>query len=50
MAASLEVRVPFLDLDLARFAYSLHGSHKIRGWEKKRPRVTLGPTGASPFA
>ncbi|MBF0370684.1 MAG: asparagine synthase (glutamine-hydrolyzing) [Magnetococcales bacterium] len=36
MAASLEVRVPFLDLDLARFAFSLASSHKIKGWQKKR--------------
>lgn len=36
MAASLEVRVPFLDLDLARYAFSLPASEKIKGWRKKR--------------
>ncbi len=35
MAASLEVRVPFLDVDLARFAISLPSAMKINGWEKK---------------
>lgn len=35
MAASLELRVPFLDLDLAQFSVSLPSAMKIRGWEKK---------------
>lgn len=35
MAASLEVRVPFLDVDLAEFAFSLPSALKINGFEKK---------------
>ncbi|MGA1794522.1 MAG: asparagine synthase (glutamine-hydrolyzing) [bacterium] len=35
MASSLEVRVPFLDIDLAEFAFSLPSAFKIKGWEKK---------------
>lgn len=35
MAASLEVRVPFLDLELASFGFSLPSPFKIKNWEKK---------------
>lgn len=35
MAASLEMRNPLLDKDLAEFAFSLNGSWKIRGRESK---------------
>jgi asparagine synthase (glutamine-hydrolysing) len=35
MAHSLEVRVPFLDLELAAFAHGLGTRHKVRGWQKK---------------
>ena len=35
MAASLEVRVPFLDLEFASFSFSLLSTWKIRNWEKK---------------
>ncbi len=35
MANSLEVRVPFLDNDLAQYAMSLPSKYKIRGKEKK---------------
>ncbi len=35
MANSLEVRVPFLDNDLARYAISLPSKYKVRGKEKK---------------
>nr|CRH07265.1 Putative asparagine synthase, glutamine-hydrolyzing [Candidatus Magnetococcus massalia] len=36
MASSLEVRVPFLDLELAQFAFSLPAAQKMDGWQKKR--------------
>lgn len=36
MSASLEVRVPFLDLELATYAFSLDSAARIKGWEKKR--------------
>jgi len=35
MANSLEVRVPFLDNELARYAMSLPSKYKVRGKEKK---------------
>ena len=35
MAASIEVRVPFLDNDLASYAMSLPSRYKVRGKEKK---------------
>ncbi|MDD4927935.1 MAG: asparagine synthase (glutamine-hydrolyzing) [Gallionella sp.] len=35
MAASIEVRVPFLDNDLVDFCMSLHGSQKVRFGQKK---------------
>jgi asparagine synthase (glutamine-hydrolysing) len=35
MAHSLEVRVPYLDVELARYAFSLMSSSKIRRWAKK---------------
>ncbi|WP_404363743.1 asparagine synthase (glutamine-hydrolyzing) [Marinobacter sp.] len=35
MATSLEVRVPFLDNDLAAYAMALPSSYKVRGKEKK---------------
>ena len=35
MANSLEVRVPFLDNDLASYAMSLPGSYKVQGKDKK---------------
>ncbi|MEO5364868.1 MAG: asparagine synthase (glutamine-hydrolyzing) [Magnetococcus sp. WYHC-3] len=35
MAVSLEVRVPFLDTELAQFALGLPPSMKIHGWRKK---------------
>jgi asparagine synthase (glutamine-hydrolysing) len=36
MAASVEVRVPYLDLELARSAWSLPSRFKIRGLQRKR--------------
>lgn len=36
MAASLEVRVPYLDEDLADYVLALPGSHKVRGTTGKR--------------
>lgn len=36
MAASLEVRVPFLDHDIVNFAFSLPSDYKINGQLKKR--------------
>jgi asparagine synthase (glutamine-hydrolysing) len=35
MAASTEVRVPFIDIDVARAAFSLSGADKIEGRERK---------------
>ena len=35
MAASTEVRVPFVDVEVFRAAFSLPGSQKIRGWTQK---------------
>ena len=35
MAASLEVRVPFLDRDLVDFAFAMDAGKKMRGWDKK---------------
>jgi len=35
MAASIEVRVPFLDNDLAAYAMSLPSQYKVHGKEKK---------------
>ena len=35
MAHSLEVRVPFLDHEVADFAHGLATRHKVRGWQKK---------------
>ena len=35
MAASVEVRVPFVDLVVARAAFSIPGREKIRGWKQK---------------
>jgi asparagine synthase (glutamine-hydrolysing) len=36
MAASTEVRVPFVDVDLVRAAFALRGSDKVRGRQGKR--------------
>lgn len=36
MAASVELRVPFLDSDVLEFAASLPAHHKLRGWPPKR--------------
>jgi asparagine synthase (glutamine-hydrolysing) len=36
MAASTEVRVPFVDVDLVRAAFALRGSDKVRGRHGKR--------------
>ncbi|MGH9223000.1 MAG: asparagine synthase (glutamine-hydrolyzing), partial [Acidimicrobiales bacterium] len=36
MAHALEVRSPFLDIDVVRFALSLPSSMKLRGWSRKR--------------
>lgn len=36
MAASVELRVPFLDSDVMEFAASLPASYKVRGWPPKR--------------
>jgi asparagine synthase (glutamine-hydrolysing) len=35
MAASLEVRVPFLDVEFAEYAFSLPAECKMRAWKKK---------------
>lgn len=35
MAAGVEVRVPFLDLELVQWASTLSSSQKMRGWETK---------------
>lgn len=37
MAASTEVRVPFIDIDVARAAFSLSGADKIERRERKAP-------------
>jgi asparagine synthase (glutamine-hydrolysing) len=36
MANSIEVRVPFLDIDLAKYALGLPASYKVRNGERKR--------------
>jgi asparagine synthase (glutamine-hydrolysing) len=36
MAHGLEVRSPFLDRDLAEFAFRLPAAYKVRGWSLKR--------------
>ena len=36
MAASVELRVPFLDSDMLEFAASLPAHYKVRGWPPKR--------------
>jgi asparagine synthase (glutamine-hydrolysing) len=36
MANSLELRVPYVDRDIADFAFSLPGRHKLRAMQKKR--------------
>ena len=44
MAHSLELRVPFLDREVAEFAFSLPTRHKVRGLAKKRLlRQALAP-------
>jgi asparagine synthase (glutamine-hydrolysing) len=44
MAHSLELRVPFLDPEVAEFAFALPTSLKVRGFAKKRLlRAALGP-------